>query len=198
MVSSLSVLAGRSGVTFTVDDYDETWRRVETRDGRVNLVVPELLAIFESVLNANLVLSTREDAYPFVLAAGERRASTANTLYRNPAWNKRGDSGALRMNPEDAAKLGVVTGGRVVVTTKRGQAVAEVELSDTLQPGHITLPNGRGLYFADEAGVEAVHGVPPNALTSGEDRDPIAGTPWHKHVRARVELWREGQSVAKV
>ena len=188
-----AVLAGRSGVTFTVDDYDETWRRVETRDGRVNLVVPELLAIFESVLNENLVLSAREDAYPFVLAAGERRASTANTLYRNPAWNKRGDSGALRMNPEDAAKLGVVTGGRVVVTTKRGQAVAEVELSDTLQPGHITLPNGRGLYFADEAGVEAVHGVPPNALTSGEDRDPIAGTPWHKHVRARVELWREGQ-----
>jgi hypothetical protein len=32
-----------------------------------------------------------------------------------------------------------------------------------------------------------VHGVAPNELTASDDRDPIAGTPWHKHVRARIE-----------
>ena len=33
-----------SGVVFTVDGYEETWRRVETPDGRVHLAIPELLA----------------------------------------------------------------------------------------------------------------------------------------------------------
>ena len=39
-----AVLASPSGVVFTVDEYDETWRRVATADGLVNLVIPELLA----------------------------------------------------------------------------------------------------------------------------------------------------------
>ena len=30
-------------------------------------------------------------------------------------------------------------------------------------------------------------GVAPNALTSTGWRDPYAGTPWHKHVPARIE-----------
>jgi formate dehydrogenase len=33
--------------------------------------------------------------------------------------------------------------------------------------------------------------VAPNELTASEDRDWLAGTPWHKHVRARVEVPRE-------
>jgi hypothetical protein len=32
-----------------------------------------------------------------------------------------------------------------------------------------------------------VRGVAPNELTASEDRDWLAGTPWHKHVAARVE-----------
>jgi hypothetical protein len=30
-------------------------------------------------------------------------------------------------------------------------------------------------------------GVALNELTAAQDCDPIAGTPWHKHVPARVE-----------
>ena len=30
-------------------------------------------------------------------------------------------------------------------------------------------------------------GIAPNELTSSNWRDPFAGTPWHKHVPARVE-----------
>ena len=30
-------------------------------------------------------------------------------------------------------------------------------------------------------------GVAPNELTTTAWRDPIAGTPWHKHVPARLE-----------
>ena len=37
------------------------------------------------------------------------------------------------------------------------------------------------------AGGVARAGVAPNELTSGADRDWIAGTPWHKSVPARLE-----------
>jgi len=36
-------------------------------------------------------------------------------------------------------------------------------------------------------GGHAFDGVPPNELTASEDRDRFAGTPWHKHVPARLE-----------
>jgi formate dehydrogenase len=51
----------------------------------------------------------------------------------------------------------------------------------------VTLPNGLGLEYPDGAGGRTVHGVAPNELTSIEDRDWLAGTPWHKHVKARIE-----------
>ena len=38
---------------------------------------------------------------------------------------------------------------------------------------------------ADGGGVH--RGVALNELTGLADRDPIAGTPWHKHVAARIE-----------
>ena len=59
-------------------------------------------------------------------------------------------------------------------------------LSELMQPGHISLPNGMGVDYPAEDGVVAT-GVAPNELTAGEDRDWLAGTPWHKHVPARLE-----------
>jgi formate dehydrogenase len=88
------------------------------------------------------------------------------------------------MCPDDARALAVADGDRVRITTRRGSALAEVEVTDTLRPGHVSLPNGLGLCANVGA---ATTGVAPNELTRGEDRDPFVGTPWHKHVPARVE-----------
>ena len=97
-------------------------------------------------------------------------------------------SGALRIHPDDAQRLGIADGGRARLTTKRASVETVVEVTDTLQPGYVTLPNGLGTSYPDADGSgEAVHGVPPNELTASEDRDWLAGTPHHKHVRARVE-----------
>jgi len=181
-----AVHAGRSGVVFTVDEPSETWRRVETPDGRVNLTIPELLPELEALAGEHP--ADRSDEFPFVLSAGERRSSTANTIFRDPAWRRRDAAGALRMHPADASRVGVADGGRVTLTTKRGSVAATVELTDTLLPGHLSLPNGLGLAYPGADGSEAVHGTPPNELTSSEDRDWLAGTPWHKHVRAKVEV----------
>ena len=72
-------------------------------------------------------------------------------------------------------------------STRRGSAEVPVEVTDMMQPGHISLPNGEGMdYQPRDGGVRRV-GVPPNELTAAAERDIIAGTPWHKHVAARVE-----------
>jgi formate dehydrogenase len=56
-----------------------------------------------------------------------------------------------------------------------------------MQPGHVSLPNGLGVDYRKEGAGTALGGVAPNELTAAEDRDPFAGTPWHKHVAARIE-----------
>jgi formate dehydrogenase len=183
-----AILTRRSGVTFTVDDYDGTWNYVDKPDHRINLAIPELLEELAG-LRAEPEPSADDD-YPFVLTAGSRRAFSANTIFRDPDWRKLDRGGALHMSPADAERLGVADGSRVAVTTKRGRAEVEVEVTDAMQPGHIILPNGYGVSYPDEDGRPVVVGVAPNELTSSEDRDWFAGTPWHKHVRARVEALR--------
>ena len=180
-----AILSRPQGVVITSDPYEMSFARIETDQGRVQLLIPELLEEFLDL--AAEEPPSPDPEYPFILAAGERRGTTANTIFRNPAWRKKDVQGALRMSPEDADSLGVAAGGRVRITTRRASAEAVVDITDSLRPGHVTLPNGLGLEYPGEAGERAVHGVAPNELTSFDDRDWLAGTPWHKHVKARVE-----------
>jgi anaerobic selenocysteine-containing dehydrogenase len=180
-----TLLASRSAVVFSVDEWEETFMRVGTANGRIQLAIPELFEELDGLTTGPRSIASPE--FPFVLSAGERRSFTANTIIRNPAWRKKDPRGALRMNPNDAAHLGVAEGGRVRLTTMRGSVEVSVELSDRMQPGHVALPNGLGLAFPDADGAFTSTGVAPNELTRGEDRDWLAGTPWHKSTPARVE-----------
>ena len=177
-----AILKNRSGVVVSVDPFAETWRRI--RRGKINLTIPELLPELRSLRDER---QSAHPDFPFVLSAGQRRSSTANTIIRDPKWRPKDPEGALWMNPEDAAHLGVKSGGRVRVITKRGSAETMVELTDSMLPGHVSLPNGTGLWYLDREGQEFQNGVAPNDLTTTEDRDWFAGTPFHKHVRARIE-----------
>jgi anaerobic selenocysteine-containing dehydrogenase len=179
-----AILAGRSGVVITDDEYDASWRRVKTSDGLIHVTVPELLDELRGLATAP---GPPDPDWPFVLSAGERRSFTANTIMRDPAWRKRDAAGALRVSPADAASLGLVDGGRVRLATRRGAGEVTVEVDDRMQPGHLALPNGLGLDSPSDDGSPVVTGLAPNELTSAADRDQFAGTPWHKHVPARLE-----------
>ncbi|MEM8964695.1 MAG: molybdopterin-dependent oxidoreductase, partial [Acidobacteriota bacterium] len=173
------VVNGKQGVVFASSAYEDSWERVRTAGGRLQLALPEL---FASVVKLRYEPPTSRGDFPLVLSAGERRSETTNTILRDPAV--RAKKGAeLRISPRDAAAHGVETGDVVRLSTKRGAVTVPVEVTDTMRPGHISLPNGFGLDF--EPGGMA--GVPTNELTSAEDRDPFVGTPWHKHVPARIE-----------
>jgi formate dehydrogenase len=180
-----AILAGRSGVTFTVDEYEDDWTYVTHPDKRIALEIPALVAELRGLLDVQPGLT--DDDFPVVLSVGERRAYTANDIIRNPDWRKRDANGALRVSAEDAQQLGLADGGRARITTARGSAEATVEVNDGMLAGHASLPNGFGVDFTDSDGATHLPGVAPNALTSSGWRDEIAGTPWHKHVPARIE-----------
>lgn len=178
-----AILDSPSGVVFSVDDWGQVLGRIGTPDKKIHLALPELVAELGKLRDR--AGDQPDPAFPFVLSAGERRSFTANTIIRDPGWRKSDADGALRMSPGDASALGVTTGDRVRLTTRRGSVSTAVEVSEGMQRGHVSLPNGLGV--TAPGGVDATAGVAPNELTSVEDRDPFVGTPWHKHVPARVE-----------
>jgi anaerobic selenocysteine-containing dehydrogenase len=180
-----AILEGTRGVVFAVDDWDECWKRLGAPEARSQLAVPELFEELDAL--ATETPGATSPAFPFVLTAGERRAFTANTIVRDPDWRRKDRGGALRICADDAAQLGLSDGGRARLSTKRGSVVVTIEISDRMQPRHISLPNGLGVDYPNTHGDLETTGVSPNELTSSEDRDWLAGTPWHKHVPARIE-----------
>jgi anaerobic selenocysteine-containing dehydrogenase len=180
-----AILNSPSGVTFTAHNYEDDFALISHGDHKIALEIPEMLDDLRALTTAPARLTTTE--FPMVLSVGERRAYTANDIFRDPSWRKRDPDGALRVSVEDAQALGLVDGGRARVSTAAGSAEATIEITETMLAGHAALPNGFGLDYVDDDGRTVVPGVAPNMLTSTEWRDRYAGTPWHKHVPARIE-----------
>jgi anaerobic selenocysteine-containing dehydrogenase len=178
-----AIMTSPSGVVFSAEESTASFDRIN--GGRLNLVIPELLVEVAGL--AALAPPQPTPEFPFVLSAGERRSSTANTLYRSAGWRKNDTDGALRISPADAERLGLVTGGAAKLSTPRASVQVTVEVNDGMQPGHVSLPNGFGLDQPGADGSLVVTGVAPNELTATGDCDPIAGTPFHKWVPARLE-----------
>jgi anaerobic selenocysteine-containing dehydrogenase len=180
-----AVLRERAGVAFTVDEWENAWDYVCRKDRRFTVAIPGLLTLLRELGDAPSSWTSKE--FPFVLMAGERRAFTANDIIRDPAWRRRDAGGALRISPADSETLGITAESRVRVVTEGGSAEVGVEVTDMMRSGHVSLPNGLGTdYPAGSAGAERT-GVAVNELTTARRRDPLAGTPWHKYVPARIE-----------
>ncbi len=180
-----ALVASRDGIAITQHEHGDSFDLLRTPEQKINLDLPEMFEELQSLVNDDPLKT--DDEFPYVLSAGERRSFTANTIMRDPSWRKKDAEGALRLSTDDASDLGIATGDRVRITTAAGSAVAVAEVNDTMQAGHISLPNGLGLGYSPAGGEPELTGVAPNELTSAGWKDPIAGTPWHKHVPAKLE-----------
>jgi len=179
-----ALLSNPSGVVYADSEYQDSWSAIKLKDRRINLHLPELLPELEKLAQE----PPRRDAeYPYVLSAGERRSETSNTAVRDAGWHRKGRYGALRISPQDAQALRCADGDTLRLSTRRASVDVTVEVSEMMQPGHISLPNGVGLDYRGADGSVVRKGAPPNELTDCTQRDFLAGTPWHKHVAARLE-----------
>ena len=137
-----AILSSRSGVTFTVHEYEDDWQLVSHADHKIALDMPEMLDEIRGLPDAPAGLTTPE--FPIVLSAGERRAYTANDIFRDPSWRKRDADGALRVSVEDAEALGLTDGCRARITTAAGSAEASVEITETMFPVTCRRPTASG------------------------------------------------------
>lgn len=163
-------------------DPERNFEELKTGDGRINLFIPELNDTVKKITAEAEEAALRSDpAFPLILMAGRHTSMNANTLMRDPAWNRDKRACTLAMHPADAEKLGLGDGQTVRITTEAAAVEVELEVTDTARPGHVVIPHGFGLVYGGQ-----VYGVNVNRLTKNTNRD-FLGTPMHRYVPCRVE-----------
>ena len=170
------------GIVIGRMDPDRNLEELRTKDGRVNLHIPELMDELAAIDAAREEHALKPDpAFPLVLMAGRHTSMNANTLMRNPEWNQGLRACTLAMHPADAETLQLSDGQQVRITTEAGSEEIELEITDTAREGHIAIPHGFGLVYDGKD-----YGVNVNRLTKNTHRDRFC-TPMHRYVPCRVE-----------
>ena len=76
-------------------------------------------------------------------------------------------------------------------TIGRGPDRRACKRDDSMRSGQLALPHGYGQDYPAADGARLSNGPRVNVLTESGNRDPIAGTPYHKHVRCGWNGWRQ-------
>jgi anaerobic selenocysteine-containing dehydrogenase len=174
-----------SGAIITRTEAEESFSRIPYPDNKLQLNMKEMLEELQTLQNLQPLVDTSEK-YPFALVAGARRAYTANTIIRDPNWIKGKIPFALTIHPDDAEKLGLEEGIKVMLKTEHGQEEVDLAFDDRMKPGTLSIPNGQGLTFKTGDGETVRPGVFANKLTGHKHRDRFVGTPLHKFVPASI------------
>jgi len=157
---------------------------IATEDGRINLDVPEMLEWLKEIEPdmEKAALKADEEKYPLIMSSGLHIDGNANTQMRDPAWNEGKKYHWFRMHPDDAAKQGLEDGQMVRVITEAGEEQVELKIDATTRQGYALMPHGFGLVHQGKK-----FGANANRLAKNTHRDRLAGTPFHRYVRCRVE-----------
>ena len=109
-----------------------------------------------------------DEEFPFILTTGRLmfQFHTGTMTRKAPSLEKEASKGFLELNPQDAQRLGIEQGERVVVKSRRGEIEIDTFVSDKVAPGVVFIP----FHFAES---------PANVLTIGE-LDPEAKIPEFK------------------
>lgn len=114
-----------------------------------------------------------DEEYPFLLSTGRilyhYNVTTPYSTGIKSVWDREW----AELNPVDAVKLGVETGGKLKVTSRRGEAITTVKVTDRVLPGVIWM----SFHYTE---------TPTNALTS-DVLDPITKTGEYKVCAVKLE-----------
>ena len=163
-------------------DLENPMDSIKTPSGKIEIHIPELqeqARLLDAASESEDLKLPAE--FPLILNAGRHMKYNANTLMRNPEWNKGHRACTVALNPADADALSLTDGHQVRVTTLAGSEVGELQISDQIRQGTVLIPHGFGLIYEGQ-----VYGLNVNRLTKNTHRDPL-GTPLHRYVPCRLE-----------
>ncbi|MCE9573455.1 MAG: molybdopterin oxidoreductase family protein [Deltaproteobacteria bacterium] len=111
---------------------------IRTGDAKIDLA-PTLITDDLARLEAAI------DRAPSLVLIGRRHLRSNNSWMHNlPALVKGPARCTLLIHPSDAAHHGLTSGGRAELRGRVGAVVAQVEISDEMMPGVVSLPHGFG------------------------------------------------------
>jgi anaerobic selenocysteine-containing dehydrogenase len=166
--------------------------RVRTTGGMVELAPPALMADLPRVerwiderVRGGLVLIGRRH-----LRSNNSWMHNARSLVKGP------DRARLLVHPRDAERLGLASGQKVRVRSRTGAVATEVELSDAMMEGVVSLPHGYGHEVAkDTLRVAGALAAPSaNSLTDELFIEPLCGTSILNGVPVTIEAVAAGSA----
>jgi anaerobic selenocysteine-containing dehydrogenase len=144
---------------------------LRTPSGKIELAPPMLL---EDLQRAAADL---EKPAPELVIIGRRQLHSNNSWMHNLPVLAKSSRCTAMVNPADAARFGLHDGGKARITRGNNSVEAEVQISDDMMPGVVSLPHGWGHNLAGaKMSVAASHpGTNLNALLDENLRDPLSG-----------------------
>lgn len=113
-----------------------------------------------------------------LVLVGRRQLRSNNSWMHNLPGLVRGSNRCtLQVHPADADRIGIADAGRAEVISGSGSVVVEIEVTEEVMPGVVSLPHGWGHGRPGTRGeVAAAHaGVSANTLTDPLALDPLSG-----------------------
>jgi anaerobic selenocysteine-containing dehydrogenase len=146
---------------------------LRTPTGKVDLVPAQIAA---DVPRLQASLTERADG-GFVLVGRRQLRSNNSWMHNLPNLVGGTNRCTLHVAPADAERVGLVDGGSALVSSRAGQVVADVEVTEDVMEGVVSLPHGWGhRQPGARIGVAAQHaGVNSNVLTDELVVDPLSG-----------------------
>jgi anaerobic selenocysteine-containing dehydrogenase len=143
--------------------------------------------IAEDVARLRLALGERPDGLVLI---GRRHLRSNNSWMHNVAVLMKGrDRCTLQVHPDDASRLALGPGDAARISSRAGELVVPVDVTDDVMPGVVSLPHGWGHGLAGvRLTIAGTHpGVNSNALTDELTLDPLSGNAVLNGIPVRVE-----------
>lgn len=153
---------------------------LRTPEQRINVLIEPISKDIERLV-AQLEMKSVAAPVQFPLRLiGRRHLQDMNSwLHNMPNLAKGKARCVLLMHPENAATLDVANGQSVSLQSRVGAVTVNVELSDSMMPGVVSLPHGFG-HLANHTQITVANdlqaGVNANTLTDEWQLDPLTGT----------------------
>jgi anaerobic selenocysteine-containing dehydrogenase len=177
-----AIMSHPEGVLVGIRDPEKNLGSIPTKTGKIQLYNPEVEDWIRKINPVDEAAELKPDEkFPLILMAGRHMDFNANSMMRNPEWNKDKRACTLAIHPLDAKALGIVDRKMVKVVTEAGEETIEAEVTPEARKGQVIMPHGFGLVYNG-----TTYGPNVNRLTKNTNRD-FVGTPMHRYVPCRVE-----------
>jgi anaerobic selenocysteine-containing dehydrogenase len=142
---------------------------------------------------ANVGAPTGIDRGELMLIGRRDLRSNNSWMHNLPILAKGPNRCKALVNPVDANGIGLVDGGKAIISASGRSIIVEVEISEDMMPGVVSVPHGWGHDLAGtRLGLAARNpGANVNTLLDEAARDPLSGNAVLNGIAIKVEPVRE-------